>query len=120
MTENQIKYLSYLENARHNAVNEGIASAELQERFRANTAAEGEIHRSNLVREQETERSNLAREKETRRSNFAKEFIQYFDTFDKSFDRNFRRNNDLLASGGLKVQNMDGLRDILSFVTGNG
>lgn len=66
MTNNQIQYLKYLEDRRHNVVAETELNrdntARLSETSRYNTGYLGETSRSNKSREMETNRSNLANE----------------------------------------------------------
>lgn len=66
MTNNQIQYLKYLEDKRHNITAETELNrdntARLSETSRYNTGYLGETGRSNRSREMETNRSNLSNE----------------------------------------------------------
>lgn len=102
MTENQLKYLAYQENVRHNQATEEDTDMSIGEQARANRAREYETQRSNKASEQlkseantETVRSNMAKEEETRRHNMRQD-----DATD------WRTANEVaktIVSGGLSV-----------------
>lgn len=73
MTQNQIAFAQYLENARHNMAGEEDTDYANAEISRHNLATETETARNNRVISKETTRHNKAFEKETRRSNKARE-----------------------------------------------